>query len=194
MIKKLEDDLDALFEECKPDGWAGHGSKAISLETLQNAKALLELFPPDLPAPDIGAEPDGCITFEWRKPPGIVISISVDRNAEIHFGFIGKNDKVIGAKAGTVGGAFGLLAMISRTIESEKKIERVPIEKQIDDIERGIQKYMGRNPTCEHCGIGSRPFILDRFGDFAGSNNCSFCGWTDQDELARRKLARKEKE
>jgi hypothetical protein len=37
------------------------------------------------PLPDIGAEPDGCITLKWSQGPRWLISISIGAEQDLHY-------------------------------------------------------------------------------------------------------------
>ena len=38
-----------------------------------------------MPAPTIGVEPDGHITFEWYRDPGRVLSVSIGPDGDLHY-------------------------------------------------------------------------------------------------------------
>jgi hypothetical protein len=65
--KEVTEDCDLLWdflEYMSPD-WDGFGAIAISLDTIENARRLLDLSDPSLPTPDIAPGADGTIGFEW---------------------------------------------------------------------------------------------------------------------------------
>jgi len=72
--------LDALydvFEECCQAGWDGYSAKAVSYETYLHAQRFLEDFPTNYPLPEIAADPDGEISFEWYAGKNRVFSMSI---------------------------------------------------------------------------------------------------------------------
>lgn len=66
-----------LASECSRDGWDGYGATAVAAGAVANAAHLIRALPRELPAPDPGAEPDGCVTLEWYVAPSRLISVSV---------------------------------------------------------------------------------------------------------------------
>ncbi len=86
--KNIFGELEKIFEECSSEGWDGERARTISKEVLQNARTFLESFPPDIELPQIAAEPDGAISFEWYRSPEEVISVSVNSEGEIYYAAI----------------------------------------------------------------------------------------------------------
>lgn len=83
--QKTLDSLSDVFEDCKHLDWDGHGALPVEQDTMAAAYALIESCPRGVPQPEIGAEPDGCITLEWRKSPVRVLSLSVDPDGILHY-------------------------------------------------------------------------------------------------------------
>lgn len=91
--------LVAIGGECLQADWDGYGALPVAPETLRNARRFLDALPPDVPAPSIGAEPDGHVTFEWHQSPNLTLSVSVSPEAVLHYaGLFGRN-KASGTKA-----------------------------------------------------------------------------------------------
>jgi len=74
-----------VFNECSSEGWDGYNALLIQLETYKNAFRFLQNLPSNLPFPDIGAEPDGHITFEWYRRQNRVISISISPESDLFY-------------------------------------------------------------------------------------------------------------
>lgn len=106
--------LDKVFEECSSDGWDGERAKPISVEVLQCAKRFLDSFPLGMEAPEVGAEPDGAITFEWYRTPSKVISISIDGSGWLYFAAIIGSRKIHGADFSMMGVSDELLDLVSQ--------------------------------------------------------------------------------
>jgi hypothetical protein len=88
----LRDELATVWEECRSPNWDGFGALPVTADALQNAYRLLEGLPPDIPAPSIGAEPDGELTLEWHRSPRRTLSVSISPAGELHFaGLFGPN-------------------------------------------------------------------------------------------------------
>ena len=78
-------ELEKTFEECSSDGWDGERAKPISKEVLRNAIIFLESFRPEVEPPQIAAEPDGAISFEWYRSPEKVISVSINPGGQFYY-------------------------------------------------------------------------------------------------------------
>lgn len=86
------DELWDIWNECRYPGWDGYESLAVEEDTYRAAYTLIESLPLGFPRPELGAEPDGQITLEWRKSPSRVLSVSVDPDGFLHYaGIFGTN-------------------------------------------------------------------------------------------------------
>jgi len=93
------EELEKVYEEYLEANWDGYGAMPISRETYSEARKLLRMMPSSLPMPDISAEPDGEITFEWYKEKYSVFVISVGGNNLITYaGLFGKSNKIYGTE------------------------------------------------------------------------------------------------
>jgi len=78
-------ELCQVAEECEDPNWDGFGAEPVSMDAYRLAYQFLEGLPLGTPAPSIGAEPDGHITFEWHRGPERTLSVSVSPDAQLHF-------------------------------------------------------------------------------------------------------------
>lgn len=78
-------ELYQAFEECRRANWDGYGAVPVSQETFDQAYRFLGALPLGAPAPTVGAEPDGHITFEWYQSPRRTLSISISPESELHY-------------------------------------------------------------------------------------------------------------
>jgi hypothetical protein len=78
-------DLVSALEECSRPGWDGHHAEAVSQETYRRAYVFVEGFPPELPLPTVGVEPDGQLTLEWHRNPRRTLSVSIGPSGELHY-------------------------------------------------------------------------------------------------------------
>ncbi|MEA3447994.1 MAG: hypothetical protein U9Q98_06030 [Bacteroidota bacterium] len=93
------EELEKVYEECSEANWDGYGAMPISRETYSKARKLPRMIPSSLPRPDISAEPDGEITFEWYKEKYSVFVISVGSNNLVTYaGLFGKSNKIHGTE------------------------------------------------------------------------------------------------
>jgi hypothetical protein len=54
-------------------------------QTYHLAHKFLAALPLDIPAPSIGAEPDGHITLEWYRSPQCTLSVSISPKGDLHY-------------------------------------------------------------------------------------------------------------
>lgn len=88
--------LNEVFNEAKERDWDGDNAEPVSDSTYYNATRLLSVIPVNLPAPEISADNDGFIEFEWYKE-GKTFSLYVtDTNLVLYAGFYGKEDRLSG--------------------------------------------------------------------------------------------------
>lgn len=77
--------LNNLISECYYEGWDGYDAVAIQLHTYESALRFLRNLPSTLPSPEVSAEPDGHITFEWYLNQRRLVSISVSPEGDLYY-------------------------------------------------------------------------------------------------------------
>lgn len=82
-IKNALSQLEKSVNEARENGWKGENSIAISISTMKYSLKFLEALPRDIPTPDVSAEPDGEIEFEWYKSKDRIFSVSVSNDSTI---------------------------------------------------------------------------------------------------------------
>jgi hypothetical protein len=86
--KPVQDLLLQLYQvlkECGRSNWDGYGAESVLFETYEKAKRFAQALPFGIPVPEVSAEPDGEITFEWFATPARVFSVSVGPNNELNY-------------------------------------------------------------------------------------------------------------
>lgn len=78
-------ELNDLMLDCHIAGWDGYGAKAVSADAYLAAKQFIESLPVGFPVPSLSADPDGCVTFEWRKSARRVVLVSVHPNFQVDY-------------------------------------------------------------------------------------------------------------
>ena len=84
----MQDTYKQLFEvleDCGRSDWDAYGAQPVLLESYENAKRFARSLPFSLSSPEVSAEPDGEITFEWYSNPTRVFSVSVGPSNELHY-------------------------------------------------------------------------------------------------------------
>jgi hypothetical protein len=111
----LEALLDTLEEATRPD-WDGYGAGAVSPEASVRAHQFVNLLPTTVPAPDVSADPNGRVHFEWRPGRGRAFVVSVGPGDIVHYaGLFGRN-KVHGSEELNDEIPRGVLAHLARTL------------------------------------------------------------------------------
>lgn len=77
-----------IIGKCSSKNWAGDESRPISTEVIRNSWAFLRSFPIGIEKPNISAESDGAITFEWYRSPQKVLSVSVGPDNRLYYASI----------------------------------------------------------------------------------------------------------
>ena len=89
LLKTLEE----IFQRYQLPNWNGEGADAISPETHEVARRMLESLPSDMPLPSISAEPDGQLNFEWYQAPRRLLSASISSSGTLYWAaLIGSED------------------------------------------------------------------------------------------------------
>lgn len=96
--RRTFEQLDVVADDCSAPGWDGYGALPVTPETVRQAIRFLEALPFGTPAPSIGAEPDGQVTFEWYRSPRRILSVSVSPEGEIHYSALLGSSKAYGTE------------------------------------------------------------------------------------------------
>lgn len=100
-VARIGGPIQAIYElqaECNNDNWNRDGAKAISLETAVQAEKLLLALPPELPVPEIFADPTGAISFQWYRKARHRLVLSVYASGIVEFaGLLGVDNEVYGS-------------------------------------------------------------------------------------------------
>jgi hypothetical protein len=70
-------ELDSLMLDCHAPDWDGYGAKAVSRDAYCAAERFIRSLPAGVETPQISADTDGCVTFEWRKSSRRTLLVSV---------------------------------------------------------------------------------------------------------------------
>jgi hypothetical protein len=83
--RTAQEAIDVAYEAAQVDNWNGEGSARVEPSTYIYACQFLMLLPSTIPLPEITADTDGEILFEWDLGPRRVFSISVGRDGTLTF-------------------------------------------------------------------------------------------------------------
>jgi len=85
---QLLSDLQGLATECAEDDWDGYGAEAVSESVLIRAEAFIRALPENIPTPELSAEPDGEISFDWLPSRTKTFSLSVNAGNRVAYAWI----------------------------------------------------------------------------------------------------------
>lgn len=90
--REVLQELFELWEECSVENWDGYGAQPIDPDSFYEAERFVLSLPTLVPKPEIHADPDGEVSFEWYIEPRKVFSVSIGRRNEVTFaGLFGTN-------------------------------------------------------------------------------------------------------
>lgn len=77
-----------LANECADDDWDGYGSAAIDPLSVWNAEDFIRALPDNLPMPEVSAEPDGSVSFDWTRSRNQIFSVSVGTSNRLAYAWL----------------------------------------------------------------------------------------------------------
>ena len=91
----LKNKIWTVYDECQYDNWDGYQATRVTSEAYAMALKLAEALPEDLLKEDIdvGADPDGDVTFEWYYNESLYGSLCIGEDGHLIY------DKVFGFDA-----------------------------------------------------------------------------------------------
>ncbi len=85
---QLISDLRAIAVDCAQADWDGYGAKPVSHTVLLRAEAFIRALPTSISAPEISAEPDGQISFDWLPSRTRTFTLSVNTGNRLAYAWI----------------------------------------------------------------------------------------------------------
>jgi hypothetical protein len=98
MTLNVLEGLEKLQQDCTKQGWDGYNAIPVSPATIELAKSIIAVFPYNMYCPEISAEPDGHVSFEWYRSPLRVLSISITQDGDIHYAALIGSAKAYGTE------------------------------------------------------------------------------------------------
>ena len=84
-LQKTYKQLYQILEDCGLSDWDAYQAQPVLFESYENAKRFVRALPFSFPSPEVSAEPDGEITFEWYSTTTRVFSVSVGPHNELSY-------------------------------------------------------------------------------------------------------------
>jgi len=122
--------LEKLAEMCARVGWDGYDALPVSHASLQAAREFSGALPEEWPVPEISADPDGGISFEWARSPHWVFTLSVASDRQVSYAGLFGSSRVHGVEpfSGTIPGSIrdGLGRLFRNTAAGPLPPSRLP--------------------------------------------------------------------
>ena len=99
MNSELKLRVEEIAGECSVPGWDGYGANAVTAAALAEARAFAEAIDSSLLVPEVGAEPDGALTFEWHRSAWQTLSVSVHGFGVLHYAALLGTESICGTEA-----------------------------------------------------------------------------------------------
>ena len=73
----------ALLETAGKHNWDGEGADPVTENTVAVAQGIVEELPDYVGVPEISADPEGCVEFDWHLDNGTMFTISIGQTGDI---------------------------------------------------------------------------------------------------------------
>jgi len=114
------DELFQVAQDREQPNWDGYGAEPVTHDAYLSAYRFLEALPLGIPAPSIGAEPDGHITLEWYHSPRQVLSVSVSPDCELNYAALLPGPRKASGKEQFIGDVpTGILNLVRDVVPAE---------------------------------------------------------------------------
>ena len=85
--------LEALVGQASTPNWDGYGAQPVRSGAIEEAARVLEILPPEIPAPEPSVEPDGSVGLEWHARRCWTYVLTLSGRGEIEYaGLFGENE------------------------------------------------------------------------------------------------------
>jgi len=96
--RTVQEALDTAYAAAQAENWDGEGSARVEPSTYVYASQFIRLLPSTAPLPDITADTDGEILFEWDQGRRRIFSVSVGRDGTLTFAGLFGHTKIHGTE------------------------------------------------------------------------------------------------
>lgn len=85
--------------ECAEAGWDGYGANAVTEAAVATAYDFADAIESSVLIPDVSAEPDGALTFEWHRSALQTLSVSLHAHGILHYAALLGVERICGTEA-----------------------------------------------------------------------------------------------
>lgn len=93
----LFNEIERIKRNCSEFDWDGYDAEPVPIEAIRMARELVKSFPDDFPVPEIGADPDGEVSFDWFNEDGGILTASINGEGRIAFAYVDNVDSIRGS-------------------------------------------------------------------------------------------------
>jgi hypothetical protein len=87
-----------MWAEAGSPGWDGYDAQPVQAAALSKALSFIDALPSDIPAPEISADPDGEVSFDWCGDRKRHFSISIGENNVMSYAGLFGSDRAKGSE------------------------------------------------------------------------------------------------
>lgn len=87
-----------VWSEANSAGWEGNGANRLDFQAANAAVTFINAVPSSVPMPEVAADPDGEISFDWFAGPRRQFSISLGARGILSYAGLFGSDKVSGSE------------------------------------------------------------------------------------------------
>ncbi len=91
-------ELNEIRVEAAHAGWDGYDARPVSFDAYLYARRFLESLPTTAPPPEVSADPDGEVSFDWVFGPRRALTLSIGVNGRCSYAWIRGNQKSRGTE------------------------------------------------------------------------------------------------
>lgn len=106
--------IQSAAREAAVADWDANGARPVEPTTIAFAKQFAAALPPYVPLPDVSADSDGDLSFDWNYGPRRVFSVSVRRDGVLNYAGLFGGSSVHGSETIFAGLPAQIVSQIAR--------------------------------------------------------------------------------
>ena len=82
-LKQCKKDLKVLLETAGKPDWDGEGADPVTEDVIKAAEKVIDELPRDSGVPEISADPEGNVEFDWHLDNGTMLTVCIGQTGDI---------------------------------------------------------------------------------------------------------------
>ena len=82
-LRQCKQDLEVLLKTAGKPNWDGEGADPVTEDAVKIAKEVIDDLPGDSGVPEISADPEGNVEFDWHLDNGTMLTVCIGQTGEI---------------------------------------------------------------------------------------------------------------